>query len=186
MDASIGKTLRLIAKLSKYPRTRGVAFEQHPIGSGIVDASTPLEMIVKGRNLRVSRLPWVDKSWRESVAMDDVIVGINVENLLRAFQTHLGKARAREKKQRGHPKRMDKLSVVLHAADFFRAYSATKPSNDENNPFRFFVETFFEVATRTKPPNLEWQVRQALSNYEDPRDIRLRYGEQREKPKKDK
>jgi hypothetical protein len=185
LDASIGRTLMLIAKLGKYPRTRDIAFEQHPIGTGIADATTTRETIEEGRNLRVSRRPWVNKG-PFNISMDDVVVGINVENLLRAFRVSVGKARGKKKRGRGHPKRTDKLSVVLYAADFFRAYSATKPSTDGNNPFRLFVERFFEVATDTKAPNLEWQVRQALHNYDDPRVATLRYGERREKLKKDK
>ena len=159
LDTNIRKTLMLIAKLDKYPDTRDIAFEMHPVGTGIVDAVTGREMIQEGRNLRVSRRPWVDEGTRHASSAETLIVGINVENLLRAFCVRVGKAR---RKNRGQPKRADKFSVVFFAVDFFRRYSPTKPSTDETNPFRLFVERFFEVATGTKSPNLEWQVRQAL------------------------
>jgi hypothetical protein len=184
LDASIRKTVMLIEKLGKYPDTRDIAFEQHPIGTGIADAAAGRK-IVEGRNLRVSRRPWVDKGWREVFPMDDIIVGINVENLLRAFRIHVGEARRNNK--RGQPKRADKSSVVFYPADFFRAYSAIKPSTDEKNPFRCFVERFFEIATGTKPPDLEWQIRQALGNYPDPRIGKFSYGNGggEKQPKKD-
>src|SRR5262245_12805667 len=187
LDASIRRTLMLIAKLGKYPATRDIAFEEHPVGTGIADATTTRKTIEEGRSLRVSRRPWVEsvkadgKIQIPSISMDDIVVGINVENLLRAFRFRLRKAK--KKRGRGHPKRTDKLSVVFEAADFFRAYSATKPSTDENNPFRLFAERFFEIATGAKPQKLEWQVRQALGNHDDPRAVKLRYGERRLKAK---
>jgi hypothetical protein len=172
LDASIRKTLMLIIKLGKYSDTCDIAFEMHPIGTGIADAATGRKMR-EGRNLRVSRRPWVDKGIPRTLA-EHVIVGINVENQLRAFQVRVRKARRKDR--RGHPKRADKSSVVFHAADFFRAYSATEPSTDENNPFRPFVERFFEVATGTTPKNLAWQIRQALGNYDDPRTGKILWG----------
>jgi len=177
LDASIRRTLMLIAKLGKHPATRDIAFEEHPIGTGIADAATFREMIVEGRNLRISRRPWVEPVQVPTVSADHGIIGINVENLLRAFRVSVEKAK--KKRGRGHPKRTDKLSVVLYAADFFRAYSATKPSTDERNPFRSFAERFFEVAKGTKAPNLEWQIRQALGNYSDPRKLKLHHGERK-------
>jgi hypothetical protein len=183
LDASIRKTLMLVEKLGKYRDTLDLAFEQHPIGTGIADAVTGRQMLEEGRNLRISRRSWVDKGIPHTSA-DHVIVGINVENLLRAFRVNVKNAQRRNK--RGHPRRTDKLSVVLYAADFFRAFSAIKPSTDERNPFRLFVERFFELVTGTEPVSLEWQVRQALGNYDDPRAVGLLYGAQREKPKKGK
>src|SRR5262245_29435399 len=175
----------LIEKLGKYPDTRDIAFDMHPIGTGIADAATGREMIEEGRVLRVSRRPWVDKRISDPSSADHVIVGINVENALRAFRNRLGKVRTKNK--RGHPKRADKSSVVFYAADFFRTYSVTKPSTDVSNPFQPFVERFFEIATGTRPPNLEWQIRQALGNYPDPRIITLSYGKGggEKQPKKD-
>jgi hypothetical protein len=158
LDSSIGKTLRLVEELGKYPDSHEIAFETHPIGTGIADAVTGREMIEEGRNLRVSRRPWVDKGIPHTSA-DDVIVGINVENLLRAFRVTVRKLR---RKNRGQPKRTDQSYVVFYAADFFRRYSAIKPSTDVNNPFHLFVERFFEVATGTKSENLEWQIGQEL------------------------
>src|SRR5262245_58224606 len=60
LDASVGRTLMLIAKLGKYPATRDIAFEVHPIGTGIADATTTRKAIEEGRNLRISRRPWVE------------------------------------------------------------------------------------------------------------------------------
>jgi hypothetical protein len=156
LDTNIKKTLDLITKLGEYPDTRDIAFAMHPIGTGIADAVTGRKMI-EGRSIRVSRKPWVDKGMPH-ISADHVIVGINVENLLRAFRVRVGKAR---RKKRGHPERTDKLSVAFYAANFFCRYWATKPSR-ENDQFRLFVERFFEVATGTKAPDLEWQVRQVL------------------------
>jgi len=171
----------LIAKLGKYPNTRDIAFEEHPIGTGIADAVTFQETIEKGRNLRISRQPWVDKG-TPRISADHVVVGINVENLLRAFLVNVGKAH--KKRKRGQPERTDKLSVVFYAVDFFRAFSATEPTTDERNPFRAFAERFFEIATGSEPLSLEWQVRQILDDCDGPRSLRLSYRKQREMAKK--
>jgi len=182
LDASIRKTLMLITKLGRYPDTRDIAFEMHPIGTGIADAKTGREMIEKGRMLRISRRPWVNKDTPPHTSADHIIVGSNVENLLRAFR--ISAEKAKKKRGRGQPRRTDKLSVVLYAADFFRAYSAIQPSTDENNPFRLFAERFFEVATGTKSPSLEWQIRH-LDNH-DPRSMTINFEKRRETAKRGK
>src|SRR5262249_47836933 len=61
LDASIRKTLMLIEKLGKYPDTRDIAFDMHPIGTGIADAATGREMIEEGRGLRGFCRPGVGK-----------------------------------------------------------------------------------------------------------------------------
>ena len=162
LERRVAKTIELIGKLEKYPASRDIGFVMHAVGSEIVDAAPVREMILEGRNLRISRRRWTDRGLPR-IPLDGMLVGVNVGNLLLAFQAHARKLRLRNKK-RGQPKKEDKLAIVSYAANFFSTHSPHKLSTDVQNPFRNFAERFYEAVSGTEiePEALGWQIREAV------------------------
>jgi hypothetical protein len=161
LEKSIKKTIALLGRLEKYPHSRDIGFEIHPVGGGIVDAATIREMILQGRDLVVSRRPWTEHNDPRRLAVSGMVASVSVRNLLLAFQATVRKSR---KRKRGQPKKDDKMGVAFYAAGFFCLHSPHQPSSDFRNPFRDFAEQFYKAVTgiEVKSGSLDWQIREVL------------------------
>ena len=64
---------------------------------------------------------------------------------------------------RGGPKDLGKEAVVFYAEHYFRQHSPKRSSTDPKNPFREFVDRFYEVVTKTEPDSLDRQIRKVFA-----------------------
>jgi hypothetical protein len=144
LQKSILKTRLLLQRLEGLAYTRNIGWEIHSLESEVVKG---LSLLVPGKHSEPPKMP------------DRMIIGINMQNLLRAWQDSVKKI---PRRKRGKPERRGELAIVFYALEFFCRHSARKPSNDPKNPFPVFAERFYETITGTEPRNLDWQIRQVL------------------------
>jgi hypothetical protein len=148
-ENSIEKTLTLLRSIRECKDWRNIGFVTQQIGRGVVAPAAqglPLNPTISDQELI---LPYFDGK----------VVGINIEPLLRATLLHA----RRRRRVRGGPRKLGKEAVVFYAEDYFRRHSPTKPSSDPKNPFREFVERFYEVVTKTRPGSLDRQMRNVFA-----------------------
>jgi hypothetical protein len=151
LEGSIEKTRTLLRSIRKYDDDwRNIGFVTQQVGRGVVAGvveGLPRNPIISDQELI---FPHFDGSGRG--------VGINIEPLLRATLLYA----RRRRRGRGNRK-LGKEAVVFYAEGYFRRHSPKEPSTDPKNPFREFVEQFYELVTKTEPDSLDRQMRSVFA-----------------------
>jgi hypothetical protein len=150
LEESIEKTRMLLRRIRNYDDWRNIGFVTQQVGRGVVTLS-----VAEG----LPRNPTISDQELIFPHFDGKVVGINIEPLLRATLLYA----RRRRRSRGGPKNLAKEAVVFYAEQYFHRHSPKEPSTDPKNPFREFVERFYEVVTKTEPDSLDRQIRNVLA-----------------------
>jgi len=151
LEESIEKTRMLLMRIRNYDDWRNIGFVTQQVGRGVVAGvveGLPRNPIISDQELI---FPHFDGSGRG--------VGINIEPLLRATLLYA----RRRRRGPGGPRNLGKEAVVFYAEQYFHRHSPKRSSTDPKNPFREFVERFYEVVTKTEPDSLDRQIRKILA-----------------------
>jgi len=166
LDKSITKTVHLLRRLERYPKSRDVCGRQYTSGDGIAVAVSPKELF-EGK-LTLSRNPPPRKrGWRDipELRPDGKAIMVNVRAALDDVQKEVKRA-AETGRTRGQPEKWDKSVCVDYAINFFETFSPHKITNYPSGRFAKFCEAFYSAVTGTIPEteSLAWYIRERIRN----------------------
>jgi hypothetical protein len=137
LDEAICGMKILLRQVERHARSRDIAFDLCPVGTGTISVKTVREMIL-GEDVNVPRRPPPLGPRIETLDPDGSVAAVNIYGLLERLQRNMGIHR----RPRGRPREMGKAAIVAYAAGFFRKHSVSKITSYSSGPFGNFCKSF--------------------------------------------